>query len=623
VKKNDDLPSVTKTTVKNPRSGTAQFCQWLIIAFSVIGTALTLSWVLGYSRYGIDFTDEGYYLVWISNPFIYSVSTTQFGFIYHPLYQLLDGNIAALRQANILITFGLAWLLTNTFLKVIFSGNQFGRWQCLAVSSGFATASLIFLASWLPTPSYNTLALQGLLIAATGLLIAEAKPTLASVWGWVMIGVGGWLAFMAKPTTAAALGTCTAVYLLATRKLGFRLLLVSLSTSSGLLVISALVIDGSIIAFIERLKTGVEFGGYLGGGHTFTQIMRLDSFSLNGCEKILLVSLTATIFSSGYLLQSKSRVMVLGGSVLVAAFFALIFLVTSGATHRNFGTGIFKGLLIWSVPFATVLLGVCLYRFKAFSQITASQWLLALVFLAFPHLYAFGTNVNYWHTGSSAGLFWVLSGLVLLAPAARNSKLWIMLFPLTIVTQSLTVALLLMGFEAPYRQPQPLRQNNHPIEIGRPGSTLVLSESYGNYFAEAIESAKHSGLKTGTPVIDLSGQSPAVLYAWGATNIGRAWMIGGYPGSHRLAIETLKRIPCDDVAAAWLLAEPGGPRSISEEVLASFGADFSKHYEVVASWETAEGAGGYKEHRLQQLAKPIRLIADASRACKAARTDSR
>ena len=30
-------------------------------------------------------------------------------FVYHPLYQLLDGDIAGLRQANMLMTFALGW----------------------------------------------------------------------------------------------------------------------------------------------------------------------------------------------------------------------------------------------------------------------------------------------------------------------------------------------------------------------------------------------------------------------------------------------------------------------------------------------------------------------------------
>ena len=88
-----------------------------LVALSAIGTILILTWLIKYSAYGFDFTDEAFYLVWISNPFIYGSSLTQFGFVYHPLYLLLNGDISALRQANILITFGLAWSLAFIFLN--------------------------------------------------------------------------------------------------------------------------------------------------------------------------------------------------------------------------------------------------------------------------------------------------------------------------------------------------------------------------------------------------------------------------------------------------------------------------------------------------------------------------
>ena len=62
----------------------------LISFFCLLSTTLILYWVFKFSAYGIDFTDEGYYLHWISNPFLYKSSLSQFGYIYHPLYNLVD-----------------------------------------------------------------------------------------------------------------------------------------------------------------------------------------------------------------------------------------------------------------------------------------------------------------------------------------------------------------------------------------------------------------------------------------------------------------------------------------------------------------------------------------------------
>ena len=87
----------------------------------MLSTTLILYWVFKFSAYGIDFTDEGYYLNWISNPFLYKSSLSQFGYIYYPLYNLVDGNIAWLRRVNFFITFVLActlvYLVINNLIK--------------------------------------------------------------------------------------------------------------------------------------------------------------------------------------------------------------------------------------------------------------------------------------------------------------------------------------------------------------------------------------------------------------------------------------------------------------------------------------------------------------------------
>lgn len=99
--------------------------QWAGLLPSAFVTTLILAWVLWYCSYGIDFTDESFYLVWMANPFNYGESVTQFGFVYHLLYELLHGDIVALRRVNILITFGLAWVLCAVFLKTVFDAGSF------------------------------------------------------------------------------------------------------------------------------------------------------------------------------------------------------------------------------------------------------------------------------------------------------------------------------------------------------------------------------------------------------------------------------------------------------------------------------------------------------------------
>ena len=356
-----------EVATKRACSAKPKYWESLLLSLSAFSTAGILGCLLKFSQYGIDFTDESYYIVSISNPFIYDWSASQFDYIYHPLYQLLCGNIATLRQANILITFGLAWLLVNTFFGVLVPGSLPGKLERLIITLGFATVSLVFREG-LPTPSYNSLALQALLVAATGLLLAESGPSRSSLLGYVLIGLGGWLAFMAKPSTAAGLAILAGMFLLLARKLNIRLLLVSVGVALLFLMLSALVIDGSLFKFIDRVKIAVEFADYLGAGYTFRQFIRLDDFQLNSYDKIVLISVAMLSFLAAFFLCSERQPLKFAGFTLSALLFSAILIAPLGVAHRRFELGTFRGLLIWAVPFSAAALGLASASPEAFFQ---------------------------------------------------------------------------------------------------------------------------------------------------------------------------------------------------------------------------------------------------------------
>ena len=582
------------------------FLSGVLVVSCVFGTLLLIGWLLKYSAYGIDFTDESFYLVWISNPFIYDVSVTQFGFIYHPLYCLLNGDIAVLRQANVLITFGLAWALCYVFLSSLAPEFKESRASMCAAAAGFATSSFILLDSRLFTPSYNSLALQALLVSSIGLVLAEKNAHRKSSIGWVLIGVGGWLAFMAKPSTAIALAVGVLIYLLLSRKYSIRMLALAVFSAVALLLASALLIDGSVLRFVERLQLGVEFGKYLAGGHTFNQILRVDDFQLSGIFNLAIFSIFSVLFTALWSMRLSNKSWLFVGLIISFSFFFITSKFTVGQAQLAFDFGGFKSFLIFGVVYAAVAYVFVFGRFKALYTITASQWAIALIFLVMPHFYAFGTNGNYWQAGGSAAIFWLLAGLALLGPLLRERASWSFVLPLALATQAITAVLLQSGFEQPYRQPQPLRFNTAILELGPQKSQLVLSDAYSEYVSSAVAIAQEAGFEPNMPVIDLSGQSPGVLYAFGAENIGQAWTIGGYPGSLILAQAALARTACWKVANAWVLFEPEGPRSIPAELMTGLGADFPGGYGHVGTWQTAEGAGGYAYRRTQKLYKPLK-----------------
>jgi hypothetical protein len=431
------------------------------------------------------------------------------------------------------------------------------------------------------------------------------------------------MTFMAKPLTAAALCLCGAVFLLLSGKLDARFLAVSLVAALVLLLASAWIIDGSVQLFIGRLQEGKKLAGVLGGGHTVEGALRLDTFRLSRAEKYLLAGGTLAVSAVALLSQSRNRYLNLSGDLLSAGIALSCLAIVSGLFAPKFSFRGSQRMLIWAIPFAASVTGIFLMRSRSTTPHGQGHWPLALCFLMFPHAYAFGTNINYWQAGAGAGIFWVLAGLVVLSSFIPVGSLPRILLPLGLGAQLITVVLLQYGMENPYRQPQPIWKNDLRTVFGRHGSRLVLPRGYGEYVAEATRLAGLAGFQEGTPMIDMTGQSPGVLYAMGASSVGQAWTIGGYPGSDNLAVAMLNRVSCDELARAWLLNEPDGPRRISPSVLESFGADLSSDYELVAALETPIGAGGYDYARSQQILKPVRSFGGARSTCMQRRERNR
>jgi hypothetical protein len=155
----------------------------------------------------------------------------------------------------------------------------------------------------------------------------------------------------------------------------------------------------------------------------------------------------------------------------------------------------------------------------------------------------------------------------------------------------------------PYRQPPSLIKNSERLEFPN-NQEIVTSKETHDYLFDLKNQLRTKELVANTPFIDLTGQSPGVLYFLDAKSLGQPWMVGGYPGSDDLVTEVLKRESNSELKRAWLLIEPNGPRSISlNNVMSIIGANPSD-YDVVGTLLTGKYAGGYPERRLQFILKP-------------------
>jgi len=117
------------------------------------------------------------------------------------------------------------------------------------------------------------------------------------------------------------------------------------------------------------------------------------------------------------------------------------------------------------------------------------------------------------------------------------------------------------------------------------------------------------GFESNSPVIDLTGKSPGILYAMRAQPVGSAWIMGGSPGSFNWTKAVIDGINCETLGRTWLLLEPGGPLQIAPDnpdaLISFFGAKLSVDYELTSHWVTPKGIVGDGANRLQRLYRPI------------------
>jgi len=588
---------------------------WLLSTINTLSITGLLFW---YSYYGLDFTDESFYLIWMANPFAYNFSHSQFGFLYHPLYQLVQGDIVLLRKANILLLFLLSFFLTNILIKSIYKSELLQTKYRWIISGGIASTSFAFFQFWLPTPSYNSLAMQALLISASGFVLLDKEWKVTSILGWFLLGIGGWASFMAKPTTAATLGICSIMYLFMADKYSIRCLAISVLTALGLFILTGLYIDGSMIKFIERIKMGVEMSQVL-GGHDLINLFRLDKFELNQNAKWLFGIIIMIVFCSVYFLKSNIKFIYYIGIAISLTILIVNLIISLGIVHKNINLGGFQGLLLFSIPAAAFFTGLVFCKANYFSATSRYHWALIVCFFIFPYVFAFGTGNNYWFQGGLVAIFWVLGSLILIFPVIQKYNKPILLLPFVLLAQLITLIMLNNSFEYPYRQPQPLRLNDSEVKLSFSSTPLKMSEQDVQYINKLNEIASNNHFSYDTPIIDLTGYSPGIIFLLGANNIGAPWILGGYSGSDDYAVAVLNNVSCEILAKAWLLLEPEGKIKISLHILKSFGANLSLDFERVDTIIAEKGTGGLALGRYQILLKPVRSIDRAKFVCLATR----
>lgn len=591
---------------------------------SLLLTAGSLLWLFHYSCRGIELGDEAYYLIWMANPFAYGVSLTQFGFVYHPFYLLLNGDIALLRQLNIVITFVLGWLLTDVLLRKRTAAAPLSALERLAITSAVACGSL-FMLSWLSfTLSYNTAAIHGGMIVAIGMLYAEKRLSPASAIGRFLMGLGGWLAFMGKPTSCAAAGLVAFVYLYSAKKLDKKIF-ISIFFFFILLIVTAFATEGSITGYIKKIIDGFDPANSVA---SLSNSWTLKNFKLPAIPPhiyifciILFIITCINCLTIKYYKKISNKLFLIEAIVFsilsLVAVFAPVFIFS---TKYQAGINPYYPLISLStILFALIVL---FFRLRIHPpSIPARDGTLFVLLILFPLLLSLGTGNIIWKNAGMAVFFWIIAGLLLLLRIERDSHFTPILLFFGAFTQFIVILTISnTAIKAPFRQRTSLPDQHYQVEIGIQRAELLVSAEAGRYFAEAQEKARVAGLRPGSQMLDMTGMNPFIPYMLGAENTGRAWFMSSRKKrAEAFAEKGFSLTSCEDLASAWLLSDMDGPFALPPRVLSSFGARIG-NYEVAANWEAPPVNSYYREMTTQQLLRPIRPFEEAVRACEQTRS---
>jgi hypothetical protein len=241
-----------------------------------------------------------------------------------------------------------------------------------------------------------------------------------------------------------------------------------------------------------------------------------------------------------------------------------------------------QGLLFFPIPLGFTF-GIIFFAQKKILSLNKESLCLIVLLISLPYSYAFGTNNDYWIPISCAGFFIALASFVPLKVISNYGEIIRITLLGGIAIQCITIIFLYDALSKPYRQPQPLFHNQELAILGEGKSKLILSMNAASYLERWSAVLNTAGFKKNTPMIDLSGHYPGLIFAIQGKSIGVASSLGGYPSSNKLLIRGLNLVSCEEITQSWILIELNDSNSISSDVLSSFGASLANDFMLVGS----------------------------------------
>jgi hypothetical protein len=514
-------------------------------------------WMAGH---GLDLTDESYYLLSYQHWRDVTATATFFGAYFDLPFRWLGGDVAAMRM------FGLALLVTaGGFLT--WCACTFGRDAAEPVPWPFVAGGMtgaLFYYSYVTTlraPSYNLLVLFCMLVAsALMLVLTEGRGSRARrAWTAFAYGLMVGMCALTKATSALAMVVCHLVFLARFAPLSRLPEWVACALVG--IGVNVLALQSAQPHWLVVLREGVVLATTLDPHYTSIPFATLWDAALRGAIRLLpALVLAALVFAAVVRRWGRAHRAVLSGLVVLLVAGIMLTIQRQGYGKSWWVLLAFGTALLWLAE--RLCRETALPRWR---DVRGVAGLSALLF-ALPICYSIGTNGSLPAHTQMAAVFAVVA---LMLPLRRLHALGLihggaLATVLALPCLPMLVAQLrsLSDPVFTYRLRSGLMDQQLPMALGPQGKTLGLDAATRDGLAALTQQMAAAGYRPGEPIIDATGDGPGLVYALGGRPLGVAWIVGGYPGSERVAARVLDSVSVAELRNAWMLSADDNPRAL-------------------------------------------------------------
>ncbi len=584
---------MTSSLTRNQLSTWQSFCACFCVLFSIS----TFTLIFYFLDRGLNFSDEGMYLYSIAHPEWLWIIGTNFAHILHPIFLALGKDIYLFRVVTFftLTLFSLLCLISFLLLIRRRIRMPFAVWCALFFALWCSV--LGYYTSWLPTASYNTLALLGVLGIIMSLIAysLSIKPyhrahflaqdrarwalRILSIVGLALFGA---IAFLGKPSTSAGMGIIAAVYICCTqgtRGWPKRLWDALVAGVLALLILALYIFlfhEPSV--FFDKVRNGLSF---FDKSHS---LIHLASFYINFFFPSSYVTVFITWFLWGAVLWATHKERYSIAFLLLIATLCL-WLVTSYAWTQSYT------IALMLFPLGLVLcVALCLWR-RSWKHVRFSL-LLALLFCVSSLMYHAGTNTSLSYKNSESLILSALA-LVSLCLGMNTVHRAIVLPTVSLIICFATIGTLFYAFfESTRHKGITLWDMTESVEV-RPDTHPLRVHPDRKVFIDWILKTAHAhNWEAGTPLINTSFDTASTLFLLDAHKADAAWQVR----PHSIEGDYYKRafsfMAPHDLQRAWIIKPVNdGARNMPQMALKEIGLDFPENYMLLSVSPTESTKG--------------------------------